>query len=198
MMTRVSAKAHKIMEETATHRCSLASRHEENILSIRSNDWTWNEDTIPVEVLNGTLQKKDQRRLDKTRVSNRISIVPTSEAKAPSPGAKKALEFARKQYAQTEPAIWYDSWGNDLRDNDLNGHVDDKSEQGLSDGSHYGRIYDAAICKDPSDTTDQCPTKEQSRIKVTYKVCIDTPIEAYKAAGVDVSTSRWIPTFFAE
>jgi hypothetical protein len=33
---------------------------------------------------------------------------------------------------------------------------------------------------------------------VAYKVCIDLPIEAYQAAGVPISTSRWIPTFFSE
>jgi hypothetical protein len=31
---------------------------------------------------------------------------------------------------------------------------------------------------------------------VLYKVCIDIPIEAYRAAGVPIFTNRWIPGFF--
>ena len=122
--------------------------------------------------------------------------VPT--ATTPSEKALKAIEHARKLKDQEEPAIWFDSWGNDLRDNNLNGKIDDKSEQGIADGTHYKKVFDAKICKDSSDTTDSCPASDQSMIKVQYKVCIDVPIESYKAAGANVSTSRWIPTFFGE
>jgi hypothetical protein len=122
--------------------------------------------------------------------------IPT--ATSPSDGAKKALEAAKAMQAQTDPALWFDSWGNDLRDNDLNGAVDDRAEQGISDGAHYGKTFNAKICKSPGDQVDKCPASEQSTIKVQYKVCIDVPIEAYKAAGANVSTSRWIPTFFSQ
>lgn len=36
------------------------------------------------------------------------------------------------------------------------------------------------------------------KIAVTYKVCIDVPIEAYVTAKVPISRSRWIPTFFVQ
>jgi len=123
---------------------------------------------------------------------------PEPEATEPSPSALKALEHAKKQLNQTDPAIWFDSWGNDLRDNNLSGKIDEKKEQGIADGTHYGKDFNAKICKSPGDTTDKCPASDQSAIKVRYKVCIDIPIEAYKAAKVSVSTSRWIPTFFGE
>jgi hypothetical protein len=122
--------------------------------------------------------------------------IPT--ATSPSEGALKALDAAQKLHDQQDPAIWYDGWGNDLRDNNLTGKIDEAAEQGISDGAHYGKLFDAKVCKDPSDTTDSCPPGDQSMIKVQYKVCIDIPIEAYKAAGANVSTSRWIPTFFSE
>ncbi len=122
--------------------------------------------------------------------------IPT--ATSPSEGALKALEAAQKLHDQQDPAIWYDGWGNDLRDNNLTGKIDEAAEQGISDGAHYGKLFGAKVCKDPSDTTDSCPPGDQSMIKVQYKVCIDIPVEAYKAAGANVSTSRWIPTFFGE
>jgi len=122
--------------------------------------------------------------------------VPT--ATSASEGALKALEAARDLHDQRDPAIWFDSWGNDLRDNNLTGTIDEKAEQGIPDGAHYGKAFDAKICSSPSDTTDHCPPSDQSMIKVQYKVCIDIPIESYKAAGANVSTSRWIPTFFGE
>lgn len=120
------------------------------------------------------------------------------ESSVPSKGALKAVDHAEKMLTQNSPAIWFDSWGNDLRDNDLNGKIDVGKERGLNDGSHYNKSYKAKICKDPGQTTDTCPAKDQSNIDVSYKVCIDIPIEAYRAAGVSIPTSRWIPTFFGE
>lgn len=122
--------------------------------------------------------------------------VPT--ATSPSDGATKALDAAKKMAGQDDPAIWFDSWGNDLRDNNLNGSIDEGAEQGISDGAHYGPTFNARVCKSPSDKTDVCPASDQSPIKVQYKVCIDVPIESYKAAKANVSSSRWIPTFFSE
>ena len=122
----------------------------------------------------------------------------TPTATSASGGALKALEAAKKLRNQQAPAIWFDSWGNDLRDNDLKGTIDDKAEQGIADGKHYGKVLYAKICSNPSDTTAQCSPSNQSLIEVQYKVCIDIPIESYKAAGANVSTNRWIPTFFGE
>lgn len=122
--------------------------------------------------------------------------IPT--ATSASDGALKAISHAKDMHDQQDPAIWFDSWGNDLRDNNLNGAIDEKAEQGIPDGTHYARTFDAKVCSDPSDTVDHCSPKDQTTIKVQYKVCIDVPIESYKAAGANISTSRWIPTFFGE
>jgi hypothetical protein len=124
--------------------------------------------------------------------------VPEPETTTPTAGALAALAHANAMKSQTNPAIWFDSWGNDLRDNDLNGAIDDRSEQGLSDGSHHGHTYRANVCALPGWQTDSCPSFLTSTIDVAYKVCIDVPIESYRAAGVPVSTNRWIPTFFRE
>ena len=137
--------------------------------------------------------KPDKKKGSADQATERV---PT--ATSPSDGATKALEAAKKMAGQDDPAIWFDSWGNDLRDNNLNGSVDDKAEQGISDGAHYGKTFDAKVCKSPSDQTDVCPASDQSPIKVQYKVCIDVPIESYQAAKANVSSSRWIPTFFSE
>lgn len=122
--------------------------------------------------------------------------IPT--ATSASDGALKAISHAKSMHDQQDPALWFDSWGNDLRDNNMNGAIDEKAEQGISDGVHYGKTFSAKVCKDPSDTIDHCPPKDQKTIKVQYKVCIDIPIESYRAAGANISTSRWIPTFFSE
>ena len=152
--------------------------------------------------------KKKKKKQDKTKSKTKPKAKPkpkeketpvqpsAEEATEPSPGAVKAIEHAKKLHDQTSPAIWFDSWGNDLRDNDLDGKVDGSSEQKLSDGVHYGKTMDAMVCKDSSDSTDSCPAADQSKVKVNYKVCIDIPIESYKAAGLTIPTTRWIPTFF--
>jgi hypothetical protein len=120
------------------------------------------------------------------------------EATSPSAGATAALKSAQTLYKQVAPAVWFDSWGNDLRDNDVNGRIDDRREQGIPDGAHYGKPHKAMVCKTPADRTDACSIADQSKIDVAYKVCIDIPIESYKSAGVSVSSSRWIPTFFGQ
>ncbi len=101
--------------------------------------------------------------------------------------------------AQDTPAIWYDSWSNDGRDNNLDGVIDDQGEGGMNgaDGTHYGRTYTAKIAPLGFQSIDMTPAATLRTIDVTYKVCIDVPIEAYKAARVPIPTSRWIPTFFA-
>ena len=119
------------------------------------------------------------------------------EQSAPTAGAIAAVKAARTLMMRTSPALWFDSWGNDLRDNNRNGAVDDRSEQGLADGSHHGRIFTAQVCRVPYMTIDACPNSQKRDVNVEYKVCIDIPIESYRAAGVSISTSRWIPTFFS-
>ena len=151
--------------------------------------------------LSHVMQQGQGHRLQrdkKEQPAPKTDAPPQAAAGGASAGAVKALASAQKMMDQTDPAVWFDSWGNDLRDNNLDGKIDDGTEQGLSDGSHYNKIFDAKICKTPTDTTDTCPASDQSATKVVYKVCIDVPIEAYQAAGISISTNRWIPTFFRE
>lgn len=97
--------------------------------------------------------------------------------------------------SQSTPAIWFDSWSNDLRDNNLDGKIDDKGEAG-ADGAHYGRTYTARVAPLAIMSINTVPEGLLRTINVSYKVCIDIPIESYKAAGIPISHSRWIPTFF--
>jgi len=119
---------------------------------------------------------------------------------APSAGAIAALAAANEMMKQVTPAIWFDSWSNDRRDNDLDGVIDGPSEKGANtaDGAHYGRIYKARVAPIGVASIDTFPDGVLRTINVTYKVCIDIPIEAYKAAKIPISHSRWIPTFFSE
>src|SRR4051794_7971091 len=119
---------------------------------------------------------------------------------APSAGALAALAAAKAMMGQSTPAIWFDSWSNDRRDNDLDGMIDGPSETGPSsaDGAHYGRTYKARVAPIGFASIDTFPDGVLRTINVTYKVCIDIPIESYKAAHIPISHSRWIPTFFNE
>lgn len=112
-------------------------------------------------------------------------------APAPTAGAQRAVEHAERMLS-TE-GIWFDSWGNDLRDNNLDGVVDDRGEQGFADGVHYGRSYWADVCYVPYLEVNQCPGLLRRRVQVQYKVCIDVPLESYRAAGLPVPHIRRIP-----
>ena len=59
-----------------------------------------------------------------------------------------------------------------------------------SDSAQVGPVAIASI--------DMVPASLLKTVKVTYKVCIDVPIESYRAAHVPISHNRWIPAFFTE
>jgi hypothetical protein len=113
-----------------------------------------------------------------------------------TPKAKAALAYAKQMKAQKSPAIWFDSWHNDLRDNNNDGKIDDPGEK-ASDGAHHGHLYSAKIAPKESQTINDVPAAQLKTIQVAYKVCIDIPLESYKAVGVPVPHTRWIPSFFA-
>ncbi len=105
----------------------------------------------------------------------------------------KALSAVANANNMMLPNIWFDSWGNDLRDNDNYGKIDDKPEQGHADGVHYSGTYSAKICKGmPFLTIDQCLWSPSTITDLKYKVCIDIPKEAYKAAGFTMPSTRRI------
>ena len=49
-----------------------------------------------------------------------------------------------------------------------------------------------------SQSIDMVPSGTLKTVDVTYKVCIDIPIESYRAAHIQISHNRWIPAFFNE
>ena len=108
---------------------------------------------------------------------------------------EEALSAVVHAYSMMTENIWFDSWGNDLRDNDLDGTVDNSSERGLPDGIHYHggtRPYSANICPLQFLRTDQCPGFMQNSINIYYKVCIDVPKESYSSAGISMPSTRSI------
>lgn len=111
--------------------------------------------------------------------------------------SSRALAAVRHAEAMKRENIWFDSWGNDLRDNDLDGQVDGKSEQGLEDGRHYGAPFRARVCDDPDLTVSECDPSDRRDASVLYKVCIDVPLESYRAAGIAVPGGHWIPALTA-
>ena len=115
-----------------------------------------------------------------------------------SAGALAALAAAARMLRQTDPAIWFDSWYNDSRDNELDGTIDGATEKGASnsDGSHYGKVYSARVGPVAIASIDMVPASLLRTVNVAYKVCIDVPIESYRAAHVPISHNRWIPAFF--
>ncbi|HXI60040.1 MAG TPA: hypothetical protein VNO55_28430 [Polyangia bacterium] len=128
------------------------------------------------------------------------SRVPVTLPGQPTKGALRALAAAQDLAEQKNPGIWFDSWYNDQRDNNLDGVIDDPGEKGPkhTDGAHKAGTYTAKVSLVPSMTTQFTPDWMVSTINVIYRVCIDIPIMSYTAAKIPVSTNRWIPSFFAE
>jgi hypothetical protein len=124
--------------------------------------------------------------------NNSIRLAEDEERYFPTMTAMSAVTHACSLMGEN---IWFDSWGNDLRDNDNDGKVDDSSEKGLYDGIHYhhGTVtYKAKVCPIKFLRTDQCPGWMQKNIDVYYKVCIDVPKESYSAAGISMPSTRRI------
>lgn len=128
---------------------------------------------------------------------------------SPAPEAEAAVVHAREIYAAGN--ILFDSWGNDVRDNDNDGNVDSgRRETGNYDGQHYSGTYsgfkvvagtyvrgwadDQGVVHGrvtvPSDRTITGSFK--------YRVCADIVSQAYAAAGLMThmrSTARIIGRF---
>jgi hypothetical protein len=133
---------------------------------------------------------------------------PAALPSEPSARAKEATKHAVDMLGQTDPAIWFDSWSNDWRDNDFNGQVDDALERGKEgvDGYHYkdGRTYYGLVTANwltlPQLRARSVPW-HMEKVKVDYKVCIDIPRESYAAVLVPIPdpmgrSKRMINDFF--
>lgn len=105
------------------------------------------------------------------------------------PAARRAADAAQRMYASG--GILFDSWSNDMRDNDLDGLVDERDEY-TPDGMHYGRSYRRfdvvrgtyrggwrGARRDVTVRRDQRVTGQ-----FRYAVCADLISDAYAAAGV--------------
>lgn len=118
-------------------------------------------------------------------------VKPEDRTILPSGRAVAAVAHA---YTMMNQNIWFDSWGNDLRDNDNDGRIDNSGEH-APDGAHYRGSYRSSICgMSRFLTIDQCPSFFRQSIDVQYKVCIDVPKESYAAAGITMPGTRWIPS----
>jgi hypothetical protein len=110
------------------------------------------------------------------------------------PEAQAAADAADR--IRLRGGILFDSWGNDLRDNDLDGTVDEDDEQ-THDGAHYGRDYGAFDVLRGSwiggwdypqygypRRTITVSHERSLRGTFQYAACADVASEAYRAAGV--------------
>jgi hypothetical protein len=114
------------------------------------------------------------------------------------PKAIAAVAAAIK--VQAAGSILFDSWGNDLRDNNLDGAVDDKAER-TSDGAHYGKHYSEfrTVAGRYGGGWDFLPARtvtvrDSRTIKgsFVYRVCADIVSGAYaKAGAMHAQRSTW-------
>jgi hypothetical protein len=110
------------------------------------------------------------------------------------PEASRAADAAERIRVQGN--VLFDSWGNDLRDNDLDGLVDEADES-TPDGSHFGRTYGGFNVRRGAwvggwnypqygypRRTLSVSVERDLRGTFRYAVCADVASEAYREAGV--------------
>lgn len=110
------------------------------------------------------------------------------------PEAERAVAAAERMRAAGN--VLFDSWGNDMRDNDLDGLTDEDDEQ-TPDGAHYGRRYRAFDVRIGAHRGGWnlpqygYPTRvvrierdRELRGDFRYGVCSQVVSDAYYAAGV--------------
>ena len=117
-------------------------------------------------------------------------------AATPAPEAEAAVRHARATLSAGN--ILFDSWGNDVRDNDNDGVVDtDRGESNSWDGQHYSGTYTnfglvAGVYRrgwpDPVtgvvSGTVSVPTTRTITGTFRYRVCADVVSQAYADAGL--------------
>lgn len=110
------------------------------------------------------------------------------------PEARRAVEAAERMFASGN--VLFDSWGNDMRDNDSDGLVDEPDEHTV-DGAHAARRFGGFGVRRgryrggwnypalgyPRRTVEVA-RDQQIRANVRYAVCADVVSDAYRAAGV--------------
>ena len=111
------------------------------------------------------------------------------------PKATKAVEKALA--IQKAGMILFDSWGNDVRDNNNDGVADDQKEKQPDDGAHFNETF--ASFSVVAGTYNQLGWQHNKSLTITknttvqgpfkYRVCADVVSRAYHEAGV-MSTVR--------
>jgi len=118
-------------------------------------------------------------------------IGPRTEAHLNILHPKAAAAVAAATKVQQLGSILFDSWGNDLRDNNLDGQIDGNAER-ASDGAHFAGSYQefrtvAGRYSGGWDFLPQRPVivRESKTIRGSfrYRVCADIVSGAYAAAG---------------
>ena len=119
-------------------------------------------------------------------------IGPRTEGHLNIPHPKAVAAAANALLIQTAGFTLFDSWGNDLRDNNNDGVVDDAHEVS-SDGAHFARRYTEFGTVAGMYSTggwDFLPHRDvfvantrTVRGSFRYRVCADVVSEAYHAAG---------------
>jgi hypothetical protein len=105
------------------------------------------------------------------------------------PKAAKAVEKAKA--IQKAGNILFDSWGNDVRDNDDDGEVDEKNEQ-TDDGVHFNQTFQSFGVITGTYTglgwghnkSLTVPKTVTVKGPFVYRVCADVVSRAYHEAGV--------------
>jgi hypothetical protein len=108
------------------------------------------------------------------------------------PAAQKAVDAIVEMLKKG--GVLFDSWGNDLRDNNSNGKLDweDPQEKGAQDGEHLGGVYKSFRVR--AGTYEGGWSFARKTVTVSadkeitgtfrYLVCADVISRAYEAAGV--------------
>jgi len=119
----------------------------------------------------------------------------------------RALDaVARARAIMRRGGILFDSWGNDLRDNDMDWDADGPSEQGFADGDHSGRRGRSRIYprfnvvrgtygklgwrRNRSVTVTTTDEVQEIEGPFEYLVCADVVSRAYQQAGVMQKTTQ--------
>jgi len=104
---------------------------------------------------------------------------------AAAKAARRAEQIVRNGF------VLFDSWGNDLRDNNNDGKVDGAGER-AEDGAHFTRSYASFGVKAGMylgqgwnhDKTVKVPRDQVVRGRFLYRVCADIVSQAFHEAGV--------------
>ena len=116
---------------------------------------------------------------------------PKTEAYLGITHPKAVMAAANARSIQLAGNILFDSWGNDVRDNDNDGIVDGASEQ-TSDGAHFNRVYTQFRVVAGTynrlgwnhDRTVVVSTTRTVAGSFRYCVCADVVSQAYASAAV--------------